>query len=327
MANYTEPLQAVLDWNYGKFQYNAFNKRENTLVKALDTNCKVGVNSFGEYCRAPIQTDLNDNSVILDSGTETFSTDIETTQDAVRYRREVWGLNINGSNVDIEVDVGTDNAQRIYDYWYTKVQEKVKLAGRIRAQKFFHTYDSSITTSTAKRIIGLKKICDSSETTYGGLTASTDNGLTPVTESTATTFTWGKLMGLYADVYGETDAFFTTKDVWGFAWQVAQPQERYGESDTGKEFRAIGAPMMKLNGQVPLVWDANCPSGYLFGLSYGDEDGKHIILVSHNKWRLGVKQIAKNTPTQEIRVNRILDAECLLAPVRKYQFMWSGITA
>ena len=327
MANYTEPLQAVLDWNYDRFQFNAYNKRENVLIKAFTSNCRVGFDSAGQYFRAPIQTARQDNSTQLDSGYEPFSTEAETSQDAVRYRRDAWGLNIIGNNVEIDVDVGTDNKQRIYDYWYTKTQEKVKEATRKLAKKLFHTDDTAVTTSTAKRIIGLNKVCDSSETTYGGLTATTDNGLTPVTDSTSTVITWGGIVNLYADVYAATDAIFTTKDIWGFLWQLAQPQERYSETESGKEFRSIGAPMMKLNGEIPIVWDANCPANHVYGLSYGDEDGKHIIWLEHNKWRLGVKTICDNTPTQEIRVARILHAGCLLVPVRKYQWMMSAITS
>jgi len=322
MALYTEPFTAVLDHVYPKIQYTAYHSKENTLLLWLKQHCSVPFQAAGEYFRLPVQYGHTDDSTTVISGYETLSTTALTDQENFRLGCSGFMLPIIGSNWECDVLAG-GGKNRVFDYWLAKTQARAKAATRILEDKLFGN-----SNGTSGSVCGLQYHVDQSDTTYQGVTRSSSNtyGEYPQEDTSTTTITWPALENLYMDCRAMTDVIMTTKDIYGFIWALRQPQERYNPDGAGKEFGAVGAPVIHFN-HIPIVWSERCPAYHIFLLSAGDNGDKHIQYFTHNTWDLGAEKVVDRTKDQEVKVGRIKWAGQLMMSGAQYQGAFSAVTA
>lgn len=329
MALYTEPFTAVLDNVYPKIQFTAYHNKENTLMLWLKQHCSVPFQASGEYFRVPVQYGHTDDSTTVISGYETLSTTAITDQDHFRLAVSGFMLPIIGSNWECEVLAG-GGKNRVFDYWLAKTQARAKAAQRILSIKLWG--DDNGTSGT---VCGMNYHVDKSDTTYQGQTRSSSNtyGEYPQEDTSTTTITWPALENLYMKCDAMTDLIITSKEIYGYLWALRQPQERYNPDGGGKEFGAVGAPVIHFN-HIPIVWDntlknANIANSHkqLYLLSHSDGGDKHFMYFTHNQWDLSAEKVMEKTKDQEVKVGRIKWAGQLMCANAQYQGRFDAITA
>ena len=331
MALYTEPFTAVLDHVYPKIQYTAYHDKENTLLMWLKQHCNEPFQAAGEYFRIPVQYGHTDDSTTISTGYETISTTALTDQDNFRLGCSGFMLPIIGSNWECDVLAG-GGQNRVFDYWLAKTKARAKAAQRILSLKLWGQ-----SNGTSGSVCGLNYHVDQSDTTYQGQTRSSSNtwGEYPQEDTSTTTITWPAIENLYMSCDAMTDLMITSKTVYGFLWALRQPQERYNPDGGGKEFGAVGAPVIHFN-HIPIVWDNSLsqtitdvtyPARQLYMLSSGANGDKYWHYFTHNSWDLGAEKVMERTKDQEVKVGRIKWAGQLMCSNAQYQGRFDAITA
>ena len=328
MANYAEPFAAVADFVHPKLLYNGYYSKENTLLLWYREHCKKSFTASGEYFKVPIQYGHTDDSVQFITGYEPLPITGTTDQDALKFKCDMWGMNISGSLADIKVRCGSDT-NRIYDYWEAKTTTKTKAALRVLCTKAWGIDPG--TSYTDQDLCGLGfHLLSATYTTYGGLTRGAASNVynlnTQVDVTAGNTITLTKMQNMLMACRAKTEVMITTKTIFGYLWPHFQGYETSPRTERAKEFMAVGAPTMWFNGNIPIVWDENAPPGYLVYLTSKDGTDDYIIWFEHSDWNLSMEKVCEQTPDQIVTVGRMLWAGQSVWPGAVYQGGFTGIT-
>lgn len=130
--------------------------------------------------------------------------------------------------------------------------------------------------------------------TYAGIAGGTDtwwqSNITDMTGESSTKITWDYVDQLIVDCTignDEPTLCVTTKTLWQALKKRFQPHMRFSGPEHHDVMRAYNWSHM-LSGNVPVVYDAQCPSGYFFCLN-----NKYLHMVTNSQRNLIQERIAK----------------------------------
>lgn len=229
------------------------------VLKWFKKNQKTG--KSGRELHAPVEYARNTSTGWF-SGSDTFTVaDVETATKAVVGWKDIY-VSVVVTGDDKDQNQGKNAVVDLVEY-------KLKNARKTLSYQLTSGIFSDGTSSSSKILTGLNAIVDdgSSVATYAGIERLTDATWWKAKYTALSDYiSLAAMQSMYGDLTdGEEhpDIIITTQDVFDDLWELLTPVQR----DNSRGYSAkYGYTAIEFNG-VPVVVDAQCPSGTMYFLN------------------------------------------------------------
>ena len=196
------------------------------------------------------------------------------------------------------------------------VKNKVKMAEKTLADSLGTGIFNA--GSTAKAIVGLAAICNTSST-VGGMSQSTYSWWASNLDSSTTVLSLAAIQAEHTNATVDNEkpsCIFTTRSLYDLFYSLLTPQQRFQDSDSAR----AGFTSLLFNG-LPVLPDSHCPAGDWIGIN---EDHLHLFYHKDNNMKFSGFQTPIN---QAVKSAKIFWSGALGSSNNRLHYRLSAITA